>query len=322
MKRHLPNAKQVDYLIGNIENEVTESNKNIEKSLSVNILPKLCETRWSARVDTLSVVIGKYAAILSTLEDVRNESTVSDARTKATAFINMKEKSSFIVAIVVAHHILSYMKPLTLALQSSKCDVYKAFVDAQNCKQVINDSVVRKFFRDVYGQKHQPLLTEVNDRFSDETRPSFLAFKLLPGQIDTLTRDELADIIERFQDDLPDRDVFNQEFERWKVFCGNLPNDGFERNSLSNAIMLADSDFYPNLHVIFRILLTMPVGSVPCERSFSAMRRLKHWGRSTMNEDRLVGLALLFIYRHQAVSVRNILTRFAESKQRRIQLKF
>lgn len=92
MKRHLPDAKQADFLIGNIENEVTESNKNIEQSFSVNILPKLCETRWSARVDTLSVVIGKYAAILSSLEDVRNESTVSDARTKATAFINMMEK--------------------------------------------------------------------------------------------------------------------------------------------------------------------------------------------------------------------------------------
>lgn len=119
MKRHLPDAKQADFLIGNIENEVSESNKNIEQSFSVNILPKLCETRWSARVDTLSVVIGKYAAILSSLEDVRNESTVPDARTKATAFINMMEKSTFIVAIVVAQHILSYMKPLTLAMQSS-----------------------------------------------------------------------------------------------------------------------------------------------------------------------------------------------------------
>lgn len=102
MKRHLPDAKQADFLIGNIENEVTERNKNIEQSFSVNILPKLCETRWSARVDTLSVVIGKYAAILSSLEDARYESTVPDARTKATAFVNMMEKSTFIVAIVVA----------------------------------------------------------------------------------------------------------------------------------------------------------------------------------------------------------------------------
>lgn len=159
-------------------------------------------------------------------------------------------------------------------------------------------------------------LSELNNRFSDETRPSFLAFKLLPGRINTLTRHEFEDIVERFQTDLADKDGISQEFERWKTFCGNLPNDGSERSSLSNAIILAD--FYPNLHVIFRILLTMPVGSVPCERSFSAMRRLKHWGRSTMTEDRLVGLALLFVHRHQMVSVDNILTKFANSKKRRI----
>lgn len=146
IKRHIPNAKQADYLIGNIENEVTESNKNKENSFSVNTLPKLCETRWFARVDTLSVVIGKYAAMLSSLADVRNENTVPEARTKATAFINMKEKSTFIVAIVVVQHILSYMKPLTLALKSSKCDVYKAFVDVRNCKQVINDQRCEEVF--------------------------------------------------------------------------------------------------------------------------------------------------------------------------------
>lgn len=125
-------VNQLTWFLGASPKRVTERNKNIEQSFSVNILPKLCESRWSARVDTLSVVIGKYAAILSSLEDVRYESTVPDARTKATAFVNMMEKSTFIVAIVVAQHILSYMKPLTLALQSSQCDVYKAFVDAQN----------------------------------------------------------------------------------------------------------------------------------------------------------------------------------------------
>lgn len=37
-------------------------------------------------------------------------------------------------------------------------------------------------------------LSELNNRFSDETRPSFLAFKLLPGRINTLTRHEFEDI--------------------------------------------------------------------------------------------------------------------------------
>ena len=40
--------------------------------------------------------------------------------------------------------------------------------------------------------------------------------------------------------------------------------------------------------IIFLIIL---VGSVSCERSFSALRRLKLWTRSSMTEERLSGLA-------------------------------
>ena len=55
LKRHLPDAKQVDYLVGDTNDEKVESNINISNAFSKNLLPKLCETRWSARVDTLSV---------------------------------------------------------------------------------------------------------------------------------------------------------------------------------------------------------------------------------------------------------------------------
>ena len=41
-------------------------------------------------------------------------------------------------------------------------------------------------------------------------------------------------------------------------------------SSLSNAFILADLDYYSNIREIFHILLTMPIRSVPCERSFSA----------------------------------------------------
>ena len=70
------------------------------------------------------------------------------------------------------------------------------------------------------------------------------------------------------------------------VLCRSSKQDS--NQSLEEAIELADPNYYPNLHAVFRVLLTMPVGSVPCERSFSDMRRLKLWSRSTMTEDRTV----------------------------------
>jgi len=39
------------------------------------------------------------------------------------------------------------------------------------------------------------------------------------------------------------------------------------------------------------------MGSISCERSFSALRRLKLWNRSTMNEELLSGLGMLLVHR-------------------------
>ena len=89
----------------------------------------------------------------------------------------------------------------------------------------------------------------------------------------------------------------------WKTHCAAR---GAEKCSVLNALQLANADFFPNVHKVFKLILTLPIGSVPCECSFSAMQRLKDWSRSTMTEDRLRGLALLFIHRDMDMSRKNI----------------
>ena len=49
---------------------------------------------------------------------------------------------------------------------------------------------------------------------------------------------------------------------------------------------------YPNLHQIFSVLLTMPVSSASAERSFSALKRLKTYLRSTVLWE-LIGCVVL-----------------------------
>ena len=55
---------------------------------------------------------------------------------------------------------------------------------------------------------------------------------------------------------------------------------------------------YPNVFRCMEIILCMPVSSALAERSFSGMRRLKTYLRSTMRSERLSSLALLHIYRN------------------------
>uniref|UniRef100_A0A8I6X5E4 HAT C-terminal dimerisation domain-containing protein n=1 Tax=Hordeum vulgare subsp. vulgare TaxID=112509 RepID=A0A8I6X5E4_HORVV len=54
-------------------------------------------------------------------------------------------------------------------------------------------------------------------------------------------------------------------------------------------------DCYPNVSVVYRILLTVPVTVASAERSFSKLKLLKNCLRSTMLQDRLNGLAMCCI---------------------------
>ena len=64
------------------------------------------------------------------------------------------------------------------------------------------------------------------------------------------------------------------------------------------ALAACDPNYFPAINIILVILCTTPVGSVECERSFSALCRLKLWTREGMSEDRLNGLAMLKVYRN------------------------
>lgn len=85
-------------------------------------------------------------------------------------------------------------------------------------------------------------------------------------------------------------------------------NSTMPKHALASALKVADSDFFPNIHEIMRLIYTLPVGSVPCERSFSAMRRLKDWSRSSMTESRLNGLALIYTHKQIEISMENWVT--------------
>ena len=49
--------------------------------------------------------------------------------------------------------------------------------------------------------------------------------------------------------------------------------------------------------ILVRLLIVSPASSAKAERSFSALRRLKTWLRTTMTETRLNSIAVCHIYR-------------------------
>ena len=93
-----------------------------------------------------------------------------------------------------------------------------------------------------------------------------------------------------------EKDSLDIELIKWKK--------SYERMSLQDkpksataALSKCSPQNFPALHKIFTIFLTTPVGSVSCERSFSALHHLKLWTRSSMTGEHLSGLAMMLIHR-------------------------
>ena len=81
---------------------------------------------------------------------------------------------------------------------------------------------------------------------------------------------------------------------------------------------------FPNLVKLLQLVLTIVVSTASCEQSFSAIKRIKTYLRSTMSEQRLNDVALLSIERKEVeyLSFDDIINRFATvNKNRRITLK-
>ena len=79
--------------------------------------------------------------------------------------------------------------------------------------------------------------------------------------------------------------------------------------------------YFQNVCTLFRIYLTIPASTASAERSFSRMKLIESYSRSSMSTDRMQGLALLSIERKHALELVDydaIIDTFAKAKARKI----
>ena len=76
---------------------------------------------------------------------------------------------------------------------------------------------------------------------------------------------------------------------------------------------------YSEVEKLVRLLLVSPASSAEAERSFSALRRLKTWLRSTMTQVRLNSLAVCHVYQEvlDVIDVDMLINEFVSSKETR-----
>ena len=99
------------------------------------------------------------------------------------------------------------------------------------------------------------------------------------------------------------------EAQRWKMSTTSF-------SILKEAYQHAASHCFPNMKILLSVLLTVPVTNAEAERSFSALKRLKSYLRSTINQERLNGLALLAVHNDFSISAENVIDNFAKSNRK------
>lgn len=174
------------------------------------------------------------------------------------------------------------------------------------------------------------VIMDLNSRFDSSTFDVFHLPLILPNcAIESMNNEELKEeslkkLINRFYPllDIPDEStgltLFKNEFELWRRKW--IRDQSSIPNTVIEALLVCDKDVYPIINKLLQLLATLPVSNASAERTFSTLRRLKNWLRSTMNQDRLTGLALLNIHNGIPVETENIITRFAKTGKRRFNL--
>ena len=80
-------------------------------------------------------------------------------------------------------------------------------------------------------------------------------------------------------------------------------------------------DLFPQVTTLLKLLLVCPVSSSECERSFSTLRRLKTWLRSTMTQRRLNAVAVCNSHHDllDNICVKTLAKEFASRSEKRRQ---
>ena len=78
---------------------------------------------------------------------------------------------------------------------------------------------------------------------------------------------------------------------------------------------------FPNVAIILRIYLTLPVANTEGERSFSVLKRVKNYLRSSLTQDRFRDFCIMAIEKSftKSMTFENIMDKFAAAKCRKHQ---
>ncbi|CAO2824960.1 unnamed protein product [Amaranthus hypochondriacus] len=165
-------------------------------------------------------------------------------------------------------------------------------------------------------------INSLNERFEQLTTfQGIFGFLCDSNKLKSLDGDALRACCDNFsalysQNNVQDVDK-DDLFSELRVLQKTLP-DGLI-SAINILEFIKEADCFPNVSIACRILLTVPVTVALAERSFSKLKILKNYLRSSISQERLNGLAMLCIKKNrtESLDLDTVISDFASKNARR-----
>lgn len=322
-------------------------------------LKPLCPTRWLCRAISIQSFLKQYAEVLNSLETMKDQSA-PETSAKCSGLLNRLEDGTTVLALEIALLVLLPLENLnqclqardatltgmmqsvskvTLHLQSMRSDEMfqqvlaksKSFVEKHDLQPIAlprkrcpparltgpakchQPSTVDEHFRLLYFSILDNTIQQLGNRFNNGS-PGLTRYLSLETIL--LTGESSESVIDLYPE------LNNESLKiQLAMFCNQHKYSSLAGARLIMSQMSADvRRLFSQVERLIRLMLLCPVTSCEAERSFSALRRLKTWLRTTMTQHRLNHIALCHVHQSKLdeVDITEVSREFARRSQIRM----
>ena len=174
------------------------------------------------------------------------------------------------------------------------------------------------FLRTLYIPFLDSVLQQLTDRFLGHNEAVCHLSAVVPSHVVTYSFQDLIPAVNAYSEFVATENEVKGEFELWQQRWRQLPAKDRPATAI-DSLPLCSADFFPNIKTLLVITATLPVTTATAERTFSSLRLLKTYLRSTMGQNRLAGLTLLYLHRDIPITPDEVIDTFARHSSRRLE---
>ena len=243
----------------------------------------------------LSAIVAKKGAsvVICTLKEMRNDS-------KFTEF--WQEITSKAIELDIGEPTLPRRRKLPRRFDESNTTTF-------------HDSTPETMYKRLYFELIDTVVGEVERRLTSPSFTLYAKMELLlksAAEGSEVLRADVKEVVDHFQDDLDLGELYTE----LSLLKNVMALVEFTYTNLKEKISEYRT-ILPQVSKLLQLLLVIPATSATSEQSFSSLRLLKNFLRTTMTQNRLNYLMLLYIHKDRCIDLKTAITEFIQSNSER-----